>query len=401
MIHTKDAEGKIKNIPMVYGPQGQVKPNAKLFFNHKLVSCDFDNRVVTFESSQVGQPELLDGMVDDGIALLEKPGTRGKGMKTGTTNGSKMKSVKFDFLIGADGTHSCVRQSMMRALHMDFSQEYLQALWCDFIFPAAEDGGYRMRSTCLHIWPADHSIVICQPDVDGSFRAGMVCDAAKVRYYETHPDEFADFFDKEFPGIIPDILSAQEVTQQFVKHLKIPLKSVKCGTIGFKDRAILLGDSSHTMTPFYAMGMVTGLEDVRVFFQEFRDPKSASQTLAKNTPFCAPGTIDAYSKIRLPDVHAMVDLAAEHYHVLRFGVRSPTARTKKTVESFLSRWAPSWDWTTLYSRIQFGHERFTIVRQKEARQTKIITRLLAGAMGFFTSMVLASLVIFAIGMFAK
>ncbi|KAH8716370.1 Kynurenine 3-monooxygenase [Beauveria bassiana] len=392
MIHTRDSHGNIKNIPMVYGPQGQClhtlprqritkhvmlalmdEPNAKLFFNQRLTSCNFDAQVATFESV------VWKNTAEDG--------EKREASKPMPVETSQTTSVEFDFLIGADGTYSSVRQFMMRKSCMDFSQEYLQALWCDFIFPAAPDGSYRMQSTCLHVWPADESIVMCQPDFDGSFRAGMVCDTAKVRYYEAHPDEFAAFFDNEFPGIIPRILSAEAVTEQFLAHQKIPLKSVKCGQLGYKDCVVLLGDSSHSMTPFHAMGMMTGLEDVRIFFREFRDRAGLGDP---SKPFCTSGTVEAYSRHRLPDVHAMVDMATEHYYELRVGVRSTAARTKKVADAFLSRWVPSLDWTTLYARIQFGHERFTVVREKEAMQKKITQRVLAGAGGLLAAMAFAS-----------
>lgn len=206
----------------------------------------------------------------------------------------------------------------------------------------------------------------------------MVCATDKIRYYEAHPEEFADFFDKKFPGIVGPLLSKEEITRQFVKNLKIPLKSVKTGKLGYKDNAVLLGDSSHAMTPFHAMGMITGLEDVRIFFEEFRDLGVAAQPLAAagKQLFCAPGTVQAYTDFRLPDVHAMVDMAASHYHELRIGVRSASARTKKIVEAWLSRWAPSLDWTTTYARIQFGHERFTAIREKDARQSTIVSAFL-------------------------
>lgn len=54
------------------------------------------------------------------------------------------------------------------------------------------------------------------------------------------------------------------------------------------------------------------------------------------------------------------------------------ARTKKVANAFLGRWIPVLDWTTLYARIQFGHERFSIVRQKDARQKKITKMALSG-----------------------
>jgi kynurenine 3-monooxygenase len=156
------------------------EPTAKLFFNHRLASCDFENKVVTFESviwkekSQVSEQELANDVVGSKPMPVARSAEECKGMKAKPVNTSKMTSVVFDFLIGADGTYSSVRQSMMRKLQMDFSQEYLQALWCDFIFPAAKDGSYRMQSTCLHVWPADQNIVMCQPDFVGFISLALI-----------------------------------------------------------------------------------------------------------------------------------------------------------------------------------------------------------------------------------
>lgn len=203
----------------------------------------------------------------------------------------------------------------------------------------------------------------------------MVYEAEKVRYLEAHPEEFPEWFIKEFPGISPDLMPAEEAARQFVKHQKIPLKSIKLNKMGYKDDILLLGDSAHTMTPFHAMGMITGLEDVRVFFETFRDP--AAEALADDRegelpPFCPEGTIDSYAAERVPDVHAMVDLAHEHFDELRYGVRDPTARARKVFDSYIARWAPSLDWTTMYARIQFGNERITEVCRKEDFQTNTV-----------------------------
>ena len=47
---------------------------------------------------------------------------------------------------------------------MDFQTSYIQAKWCDFIISAASDGGYRLNSANLHVWPDKESIVLAQPD---------------------------------------------------------------------------------------------------------------------------------------------------------------------------------------------------------------------------------------------
>lgn len=224
---------------------------------------------------------------------------------------------------------------------------------------------------------------------DGSFRGGMVAPTDTCRNLEKHPEEFANFFRESFPGIIPDLLTAESVTEQFIHHQHISLKSVKCGKFGYKDTGVLLGDSSHTMVPFHAMGMITGLEDVRIFFEDFIDP--AHSALADNgqveSRFCPPGVVQRYTDYRRPDVQAMTDMAAEHYHELRIGVKSKANRAKKTIESALQRYAPMLDWATLYSRIQFSHERFSVVRKKEDQQKKIIKSFVLGlsATGLLTT----------------
>ena len=191
---------------------------------------------------------------------------------------------------------------------------------------------------------------------------------------KAHPEKIEVWFRDRYPEIIPKLMSAQEVTQQFVGHQHISLKSIKCGTFGYKDSAVLLGDSSHSMTPFHAMGMITGLEDVRVFFEQFIDPAHAGLPCDGNsaTGFCPPGTLQRYTEYRRPDVHAMTDMAEEHYYELRFGSRSRISRTVKGIQSLLQRHVPALGVATLYSRIQFSDERFSTIRTREEWQKKAL-----------------------------
>ncbi|KAH8197037.1 hypothetical protein TruAng_008788 [Truncatella angustata] len=134
------------------------------------------------------------------------------------------------------------------------------------------------------------------------------------------------------------------------------------------------------MTPFHAMGMITGLEDVRVFFRQFRDEAAARVANGKGLPPIYPtGTIADYTAHRLPDVHSIVDLAHEHYYELRHGFRSPGKRARKVFDHLVSRWLPFLDWTTLYARIQFGNDRFSDVVRKEKLQDKVIHRAMTTA----------------------
>ncbi|KAI0418289.1 kynurenine 3-monooxygenase [Xylaria grammica] len=408
MVHIQDAKGKLTEMRMSYGPHGQClhtiqrekvsnccllalekEPTAKLMFNHKMIDLDFDRKTITFElvawknKSLNMQRESTSDNVDRNARPAETPAAGSQDPSTPSAEGLRFKTVKFDFLIGADGTYSAVRQHLMRKVDIDFSQVYAKAIWCDLILAADESGNYRMDPSSIHIWPADENIVVAQADIDGSFRAGVVCQADLVRKYESRPEDFAEFFSTQFPGIIPELISAEDATAQFVAHQKISLRSVKMNRFGYRDDVLLLGDSSHTMTPFHAMGMITGLEDVRIFFENFRDPVRAPGTRKNGQDidnFCPEGAVAAYTADRVRDVSAMVDLAHEHYHELRHGIRSPFARARKICDGILSRWVPFLGWTSLYARIQFGHERFSVVRRKEARQRNIVNVLVISGM---------------------
>ena len=216
----------------------------------------------------------------------------------------------------------------------------------------------------------------------------MAIDRETCRELEKYPKKVEAFFRTRHPGIIPALLSAESATKQFVNNQHISLKSIKCGKLGYEDSGVLLGDSAHTMVPFHAMGMNTGLEDVRVLFEEFIDPAHRSiQHLGQlERPFCPPGTIQRYSDHRRPDVQAMTDMAVEHYHELSVGVKSSLSRTKKRIESALQKYAPALDWATLYWRIQFSHERFSVIRKKDARQNRILRSIIPS---LFLSMFLA------------
>ena len=103
-------------------------------------------------------------------------------------------------------------------------------------------------------------------------------------------------------------------------------------------------------------------------------------------------TIQRYRDHRRPDVQAMTDMAVEHYHKLSVGVKSSLSRTKKRIESALQICVPALDWATLYWRIQFSHERVSVIRKKDARQNRILRSFIPS---LFLSVFLATVFLFA------
>lgn len=202
----------------------------------------------------------------------------------------------------------------------------------------------------------------------------MVAPVAEFRRLEQDPEELENFFSHIYPAVVPNLMSAEAAKEQFLHTPHLSLVSVRCGELGYGDSAVLLGDSSHTMVPFYGMGMNTGLEDVRIFFEEFIDP--AHQGGSCNA-FCPASVTRAYSEYRRPDVHAMTDIAAEHFDALKVGVPPKISLPRKFVETSLEKHAPTLDVVPFYSRIVFGHERFSVARRKDRYQKTLINVFLS------------------------
>ena len=108
-------------------------PNVKLFFNHKLTGADFRTNKAWFERRIPGDTPQPDNLgVAGRVPEIE---------------------VSFDYLLGADGAHSASRFHMMKFARVDYQQEYIDTLWCEFRIPPTEDGNFRISPNHLHIWP--------------------------------------------------------------------------------------------------------------------------------------------------------------------------------------------------------------------------------------------------------
>lgn len=119
-----------------------VLPNVKLFFNHKLTGADFKTRQAWLE-------------VRDQLGENKRP---------------KEIQISFDLMIGADGAHSAVRYHLMKFARLDYQQEYIDTIWCEFqIGPKDVSPGepvqaaFRISPNHLHIWPGKDFMFIAIP----------------------------------------------------------------------------------------------------------------------------------------------------------------------------------------------------------------------------------------------
>ncbi|KAL8664983.1 MAG: hypothetical protein Q9168_007799 [Polycauliona sp. 1 TL-2023] len=350
-------------------------PNVTVHFNHKLAGADFKKNVAWFERRTVPKTDHA-----------QNP-TGGNAPTKSNKDRPEEITVDFDFMIGADGAHSAARFHMMKFARLAYQQEYIDTLWCEFhINPKSSDSSFAISPNHLHIWPTGSSMFIAIPSVDKSFTCTLF---APESYFTAlaplSPEEFVSSFSENFPGVCPDLISREDLCQQFTENPHLPLLSIKCTPYHYKSSVVIIGDAAHAMVPFYGQGMNAGLEDVRVLFDflDTHDVYNDSPKLATSHSERREGALNAYTTQRTPDAAAINDLALRNYQEMSAGVKSPLYRMRKWLEESVSIHLPSLGWSTQYSRVSFENQRYSEVEKAVARQGRmIVTAISLASVGF-------------------
>ncbi|EUC48067.1 hypothetical protein COCMIDRAFT_88479 [Bipolaris oryzae ATCC 44560] len=309
----------------------EAMPNVKLMFNHKLVGADFKKKIAWFEYRPKSPEEQGDEF-----------------------------ELSFDLMIGADGAHSAVRYHLMKFVPMHFHQEYIDKLWCQFHVPAGPNGDFRIPPGYLHIWPQDESMFIALPNLDKTFTSTLFLTREGFEELDVS-GKVVEYFNEKFPGVVPDLITEDDLRQQYKANAHLPLISIKCTPYHYGDSGVILGDAAHAMVPFYGQGMNAGLEDVRVLF-EFIDKYPNDRSMA----------LSEYTKQRTPDAQAINDLALGNYREMASDVKKPLYLLRKWVEEKLYIYVPSAGWATQYSRVTFSNMRYSEVQKAAQHQADIL-----------------------------
>uniref|UniRef100_A0A669C4J3 Kynurenine 3-monooxygenase n=1 Tax=Oreochromis niloticus TaxID=8128 RepID=A0A669C4J3_ORENI len=319
MIHSLDG----KQSPIPYGRKGQsgriklmllchasaeTYPNTKMNFDHKLQDWNAETGLMTF------------------VRL----------------DGSK-EQVKADLIVGCDGAFSAVRKQFLRRSRFDYSQTYIPHGYMELTMPPI-NGEFAMKPNYLHIWPRNTFMMIALPNLDKTFTCTLFMpfeDFEKI----TTGDEVIEFFQKYFPDTIP-LIGADTLQRDYFRLPAQAMVSVKCNPYHIGDTCVLMGDAAHAVVPFYGQGMNAGFEDC-IVFDEIMDQF--------NEDFRA--VLPEYTRVRVPDDHAIADLAMYNYIEMRAHVNSKWFIFRKYVDNILHFFMPK-TIIPLYTMVTFTRTRY-------------------------------------------
>ncbi|KAM4607104.1 kynurenine 3-monooxygenase [Polymixia lowei] len=350
MIHSLNG----KQSPIPYGKKGQyilsvdranlnkellteaeTYPNARLNFDHK----------------------LLDWSTETGLMTFVRPD-------------DTKEEIKADVIVGCDGAFSAIRKQFLRRSCFNYSQTYIPHGYLELTMPPV-DGEFAMKPNFLHIWPRNTFMMIALPNLDKTFTCTLFMPFDEFEKITTE-DEVIGFFQKYFPDAIP-LMGVDALTRDYFRLPAQAMVSVKCSPYHIDDKCVLMGDAAHAVVPFYGQGMNAGFEDCLVF-DEIMDQF--------NEDFSA--VLPEYTRVRVPDDHAIADLAMYNYIEMRAHVNSKWFIFRKRLDNVLNFFMPK-TIIPLYTMVTFTRTRYHEAVKHWHWQDKVINQ---GLLFFTTGIIL-------------
>ncbi|XP_037638709.1 kynurenine 3-monooxygenase isoform X2 [Sebastes umbrosus] len=265
--------------------------------------------------------------------------------------------IKADLIVGCDGAFSAIRKQFLRLSRFNYSQTYIPHGYMELTMPPI-NGEFAMKPNYLHIWPRNTFMMIALPNMDKTFTCTLFMPFEEFEKITTG-DEVIEFFQKYFPDTIP-LIGVDALKTDYFRLPGQAMVSIKCSPYHIGDKCVLMGDAAHAVVPFYGQGMNAGFEDC-IVFEEIMDQFSED--------FSA--VLPEYSRVRVPDDHAIADLAMYNYTEMRAHVNSKWFLFRKHVDNVLHFLMPK-AIVPLYTMVTFTRTRYHEAVDRWHWQDKVI-----------------------------
>jgi kynurenine 3-monooxygenase len=232
-----------------------------------------------------------------------------------------------DLVIGADGTHSVVREHLLRTAPADYEVAALS--WCYkelTIQPAGHDSA-RLDRNMLHYWPRGRHMLFALPNLNDSFNGNLTLPLDGNESVESlrTEDDVRHFFEHHYADVSS---MTPYLVNEFLTRKPGMLRTVRTSRWHHRGKVVLVGDACHTVVPYYGQGMNAAFEDCAALAAclsaHGEDRESA---------------LAEYAALRRPNTDALAELSLRHLDSLVDPVRHAATETRHRIAVTLNRLA--------------------------------------------------------------
>jgi len=266
------------------------------------------------------------------------------------------------FVVGADGAHSKVRESMQFLNFCTIRKAYHEYGYKQInVTPTASGECKFDPSTMLHMYPRSDCLFMFLQNKDQSscgccFTTHATFESAKT------DEEIIEFWKTRWPDlmtIIPDFL------KQWKEAPVTPIAQIQCSQYHFKDKIIILGDAAHAVVPFFGQGANAAAEDVCVL-EEFLDQFNGNVQMA----------FEKMSETRVSSNQALQDMSNSNFDAMKKMSMWPII--KLILEAKLAKVTPTWLFEPLPTIVLYSRTPYDVAEKRAKTQDRVLSALFTG-----------------------
>lgn len=223
-----------------------------------------------------------------------------------------------DFVVGADGTYSTVRRFVQHGQFADLQMHYVPWRYKEIVIREGLD------PTVLHAWPRGDRMMFALPNLDGTLNGVCVLPAEETDGFDAldTPEQIRRAFDENFGDavrLIPDL------EEQIHRNPKAGFPTMLTSHWYHGDTVVLVGDSCHSVVPFFGQGMNAGFEDCLEL------SRCIAETPDRATAF------GVYQKIREPQSAILAKLSLDNFAEMRESGTQDRVAARRQLQHWLYR----------------------------------------------------------------
>lgn len=274
---------------------------------------------------------------------------------------NRLKTIKTDVVVAADGVNSTVRSFIQRGQHTLHSQK--QSPWEYKQVPLSAEIVKKMPLPLDRAYSSTrkHAIFVSLPNRDGTF-SGMLAVSPEYSYDKLVTDEEREaFIRKSFPELVSGLPEILPALRKFPKGNFVTLKT---SPWHYKDYMVMVGDAGHAVTPFIGHGVTIGFGDCLTLVSMI---DKYDGDFSKAFP--------EYDKERKKHVNVLVDMSIESFSNFQRERKAHYSIIYGAFESMLHKFFPKFVSASVFERVVHNPDKAYVYMQEHKKQRRLFTYL--------------------------